>query len=245
MENKKNKDRYFTLIAAANFKATIKNAYNLLDLYKIRKNIPMPNRTDFDEPDAKISDEDAKVFLRSALIMVVTAIEGYIEYVVERFFEYKLKIASTPKDVENASNYAFASWCKGRKLNNLDDIKEWNGTNWKKLVLKEFNNDIKSFNTPSSKNINKLFKRYYSIPNIISQCKWKETSSKDVREVLDWIIKLRGRAVHKGKDLFEPYEKISFNHAEYFIGFSEVLIICLNKIIDEKGKELMERDGLD
>ena len=58
-----------------------------------------------------------------------------------------------------------------------------------------------SFNTPNSENTATLFKRYLDV-DIVKKWAWQAVSPDKAQKQLDALIKLRGRVVHKGRDLF-------------------------------------------
>lgn len=58
---------------------------------------------------------------------------------------------------------------------------------------------MKYFNTPSSKNVKKLFKDHLGMPDITQDWHWQNMTPKTARDELDRIVGIRHSLVHRGE----------------------------------------------
>ncbi len=139
---------------------------------------------------------------RSAVILAVTAWESFVEDTVSQQLTKKLASSERPDTLSSTFNYVAAEW--------MDPIRspkrfgpaltDWTGDNWKERIKDSLIERLKNFNTPNSENTNELFDRYLGIA-IKNHWSWQATSPDSAQNKLNALIKLRGRAVHRGKVL--------------------------------------------
>lgn len=215
----------------ANFRHTLADSRLLLGLFRNRKKISYPFKGKFDSKVRNLTDDEAEALLRGALIICITAIETYIESFIDARFRNRLIDAKKPEDIDEAFNATYDSWRLTENPANPKYAKAWAGSEWKKVVFNKFKNDVKTFNTPSPGNINKLFKLYCGIPNILGLCSWAEVTSESVKTTLEDLIELRGNLVHKGKKILGDTPILSEKEVSQAIDFSENLIKYFEKAV--------------
>lgn len=149
-------------------------------------------------------DRDLGVLRRAGVILVVTAWESYIEDTLRHEFGKRLNDAATPGDMESAFNKVANWWLSSEKnpLALVPNLSDWTGLGWKDLLRTRLESELDALNTPSSGTIAALSKAYLG-EDVTSHWRWRGTSTASACARLDRLIRLRGRLVHHGKDLFE------------------------------------------
>jgi hypothetical protein len=150
-------------------------------------------------------DRNLEVFKRAGVILAITAWEAYIEDTLVAQFGERLEKATAPAEIESVFNLVAHDWLNSKPK--PPDIAIWTGDRWKATILEKFKRDISTLNTPNTKNVKKMYQRYLDL-DITKQWKWRKASSDEVGQQLDALIGLRGRLVHKGKDLFESRAQV-------------------------------------
>ena len=214
-----------------NFRHTLGDAKLLFGLYCNRKNIKSPVKGTFDKSYSAINVEEAGALLRGAIILIVTAIEVYIETILEKRFHSCLNTAKTPEDMREAFTAACESWRQKKNPSNLDCEKSWAGMGWRNLICDKFMADIRGFNNPNPKNINRLFRLYCNTPDVMSQCAWDKMPKEEVTKELERIIKIRGDVVHRGKRIVSEYTIVSDTDVGQAIVFAENIIRCFENAV--------------
>jgi hypothetical protein len=110
---------------------------------------------------------NTEVIRRSSVVLTVTAWESFIEDILGLHVNHKLDNAKSPADFSSAFNTVADNWYKAiythqENRPNQNDFVKWTGDNWKELIREKLHDDLDSLNTPKSKNIRDLSKRYLS-----------------------------------------------------------------------------------
>jgi hypothetical protein len=174
-------------------------------------------------------NRDLEVFKRAGVILAVTAWEAYIEDTLSEQFSDKLEYAEIPADIKGAFNSVSQTWLNSQPK--PPEVEKWTGEGWKNVVMDKFKHDVEALNTPNSENIKHLFSRYLDI-DVTAHWKWQKNSSKVVCQKLDALIKLRGKLVHRGKELSESTANVNrknFVEAKLLI---ERLVECTDKALN-------------
>jgi RiboL-PSP-HEPN len=73
------------------------------------------------------------VFKRSALILLVTAWESFIEDTLKSEFKIRLANAKSPSEIQGTFNAVADAWLKEHHKNPTD-LQEWAGDGWRKMI---------------------------------------------------------------------------------------------------------------
>jgi RiboL-PSP-HEPN len=145
---------------------------------------------------------DLEVFKRAGVILAVTAWETFVEDTLGSHFQRRLDHAHSPSDVQSTFNSVAEAWLTDGKVK-PPDLAKWTLDGWKSMLLEKLSNEIDGLNTPDSENVRRLFKRYLGRGDITKEWHWQGVSASAACERLDALINLRGRLVHRGRELFE------------------------------------------
>lgn len=144
--------------------------------------------------------EELEALKRSALILAVTAWESFVEDTVQEQLELNLTRARSPVDVQSVFNTVANEWLDpSGERPKPPTLNRWTGDSWKNVILASLENKLMSFHTPNTENTDDLFKRYLGYKNLSDNWSWQRVSAAEARKKLDALIKMRGRAVHRGK----------------------------------------------
>lgn len=137
---------------------------------------------------------------RSALILAVTAWESFVEDTVQQQLELRLAATSSPAQMISTFNTVAHEWLlpDGPKRHPPSLI-DWTGDSWKRIIRDSLKAKLEKFNTPNTANVDSLIDRYLQHVSISHKWSWQGVSSAKASKQLDALIKLRGRAVHRGK----------------------------------------------
>lgn len=150
---------------------------------------------------------ELEVFKRSAVILTVTAWESYIEHTFRTEFGKHLEAATSPAELESAFSAAADQWLQSKDARRPRELSRWTGEGWKSVVRSRFEDEVASLNTPDSKRVQKLSTRYLGV-DVVKSWVWQRTSSGSAAERLDKLIALRGKLVHRGRELFNLQESV-------------------------------------
>lgn len=165
-----------------NFQSTLSDVYALLDASKQVR-----------------SSDHAAAFVRSGVILTVTAWEVFIEDAAKAHFENRIERAEKAEDVFSAAMAVAQAWigASGDKRPRPQDILAWTGTGWKSIVNDYFQKELSTFNTPRSENVIALFKKYIGF-DIKPVWTWPGVSADEACTKLDELVSIRGGLVHRG-----------------------------------------------
>ena len=143
----------------------------------------------------------ADIVLRSAVVMLVTYWEAYVEDIVTEGVAHLVKHASDPQKLPKELRKAIAKELKADK----NDIAIWQlaGDGWRSLLTKRLPDLTKgrnrSFNTPKSGQTREFVRSALGIDNITSSWKVDSKESAESCQTLDKLVELRGKIAHRGK----------------------------------------------
>lgn len=148
-------------------------------------------------------------FIRSGIILTVTAWETFIEDTIKAHFKRRLEQAVKPEDVSSTFHAVAAAWISrlGESRLTPPHLMQWGGDGWKALLTEHFNSEVLAFNTPKSENIAALFKRYVAY-DIKAVWTWSGITSDEACSRLDELVSIRGALVHRGRTSTDPIPSI-------------------------------------
>jgi hypothetical protein len=215
-------DLKFTARATVNFSLAINEIRNLLGYYSgLSKNQ---------------SNMNLEVFKRSSVILIVTAWESFVEDMLGLHINHRLNDAKSPTDISKAFNTVANNWYVAI-INRYDnhpkpnDFTKWTGDNWKELIREKLREDLISLNTPKSKNISDLSKRYLGV-DVTQKWNIERTNAIQVSERLDQIIELRGEITHRIVNYFEARSSIRQSDLAGNLNFVEQLAKRTENVLD-------------
>ena len=136
---------------------------------------------------------------RSALILAVTAWESFVEDTVQQQLEFQLNLAASPSSVQSVFNRVANEWLSSDEPKRLTDkLINWTGDSWKNFVRASLTAKLEKFHTPNTENVDNLIERYLGHKAISKSWSWQGVSNIKAKKELDALIKVRGRAVHRG-----------------------------------------------
>lgn len=179
--------------ARQSFDSNLKDIESLVDFYKVAELLAKDAKTEMGE------GED--VVLRSAIVLLVTFWEAYVEDVVEEALEHIVKHAPGPDKLPKGLKQEISKELKADK----NEIALWHlaGNGWKAVVqdrlpaMKESRN--RSFNTPKSTQTKEFFEKALGISDITKAWTIDDKTPQDICNLLDKLIEIRGRIAHRGK----------------------------------------------
>jgi len=214
----------FTARATVNFNLAIKEVRDLLDFYSGLSE------------DQNQNNMNLEVFKRSSVILMVTAWESFVEDMLGLHINHRLNDAKSPDDISKAFNTVANSWYVAilNKYENHPkprDFTRWTGDNWKELIREKLREDLISLNTPKSKNIGNLSKRYLGV-DITQEWNMPRITAQQVSGKLDRLIELRGEITHRIVNYFEARSGIGQNDLVGNIDFVERLAKRTENVLD-------------
>lgn len=86
----------------------------------------------------------------------------FVEDTVRRCFQERLAEAERPEQMTSAAFSVAQTWLQrfADKRPSPPELLRWAGAGWKEIVEEQFEQDLRSFNTPSSTNIARITKQY-------------------------------------------------------------------------------------
>jgi hypothetical protein len=217
-------DIKFTARASVNFNLAMKEVRNLLDY-----------SSDLEE-DQTHGNRSLEVFKRTSVILIVTAWESFIEDILGLHINHRLDTARIPADIPKAFNAIAHAWYDAI-INRYDqhprpnDFTKWTGDNWKGLIREKLQEDLSSLNTPKSKNVGELAKRYLGA-DITQNWNLARMPAQAVSNKLDEIIELRGEISHRIVNYFEAKSGVRQIDLMRNINFIERLGVRTEEVLD-------------
>lgn len=153
---------------------------------------------------------NVQVLNKSAIILLLACWEAYIEDLAENAFNFMLENAASP---EVFPEHVLGIAAKNLKKGPPEAIWRLADAGWK-LSLKEHKDDILqkyivkgSFNTPSRKNIDRLFSELIGLTSISKEWRWPGISNETASKKLEDLIDLRGEIAHRVEASKSVYKK--------------------------------------
>lgn len=187
---------------------------------------------------------NVQVLNKAALVLLVSCWEAYIEELAKNSFTEMLAAAGSP-NVFPVHVLDLAA--KEIKKNN-ETLWGLHGSGWKEELKKHKEKILgkytegASFNTPSAKNIDKLFSELIGFIGLSSNWYWPKMSTDSARSKLDWLISFRGEIAHKVATSSSAYK----SHVHEYRDFLERLsVICNNRVVEfvkqQTGKQMWKK----
>ncbi len=153
------------------------------------------------EDDKEGIPEGYEVLFRSAVVLMVSHWEAYIEDICGEALEHLVKHVSEASKLPKVIKKQTAIELKESK----NEIKVWDiaDKGWKNYIkerlpaLKEARN--RSFNTPKAHNTADFLKNALGITDIRTAWTFDRFNPEDVSKKLDVLIELRGQIAHRGR----------------------------------------------
>lgn len=214
------------------FDQNMDDIYSLLDVYdaveKLRKEVPLPDDSDTDE-------ERPEVVLRSAVVLLVTYWEAYIEDIATEALDLIVTHCRNPKDLPKELKKSLTRYISDSK----NQLEMWNlaGDGWRQLAmvrLAELSvSRNRNFNTPKAVQTRDFLKDCLGIEDVTKgwtlKHKWNAaqqkvdpegvektiTPAKSI-ETLNAIVEMRGEIAHRGR-LKQKLDRKSMNSRVHFI----------------------------
>lgn len=166
---------------------------------------------------------------RSALILICTAFEQYIEMVSKEYID-NIKNNNALSKTNNILKKSFATFIKGNK-HELYCLKLI-GEGWKECLSEYIESKIQSFNTPNSENINNLFKDAIGIDisNIFDKSR---------RSMLDKFIEERGDITHNSANAHYPHKSDVVNYRNNICN----IVMALDDFLATESKEILKKQS--
>lgn len=196
----------------ANFKVMLSDIRTLLSAWESQR-----------KPGKGRPPEALEVFVRSGVILLITAWEAFIEDALRQAFDLEIARAAAPADVRKAFNAVAERWLQDAPK--APDVSSWAGEGWKALISASFARELDKLNTPNSKNLASISTRYLGF-DITSSWSWKGTPSEAAAARLDDAIKRRGDLVHQGKQISEQGRGAQKSELDAMMALVERLVSC-------------------
>ncbi|WP_148897006.1 HEPN domain-containing protein [Geothermobacter ehrlichii] len=153
---------------------------------------------------------DVQVLNKSAIIITLACWEAYVEDLARNAFEYMLNVASEPSIFPD---HVLA--VAGKRIAKAGALDVWMlaDDGWK-AALSAHKDEILnkyivkgSFNTPSCKNIDKLYSELIGLTSASREFYWPGMSNDKAKKKLQDLIDLRGEIAHRVESSKSVYKK--------------------------------------
>ncbi len=169
---------------------------------------------------------DKDTLRRASIILLVTAFETFVEDKLKKSFVNRVNKITKPEEISLIFGNVVIPWLYQTGQKKPHEIYKLTGDNWKKIILESFEKEIQRLNTPDSKTLISLYKKYLNTALELLLL-WKGMSFEKICKKLDMIIKLRGDVTHRSKKLFERKtiltEKQLLDYIEFILRVSKIL----------------------
>ncbi|MBI5817816.1 MAG: hypothetical protein HZA88_02425 [Verrucomicrobia bacterium] len=214
--------------ARKNYDQNLDDIHQLIDYYEAVEEL---YRLDKDPlPDG------ADVVLRSAIVLLVTYWEAYIEDIASEAIEHIIKHVTDPTKLPKELKKLVAKEIK----EDVNELAVWGlaGDGWRSLIqqrLSRFSETRnRNFNTPKSAQTRDFFRKAIGIDDITSSWTFDEVKAEVICERLDKIIEIRGLIAHRGK-LSQPVDK---EHVKTFTYWMKKLVGTTGGRINSEVKKM-------
>jgi hypothetical protein len=147
------------------------------------------------------SSPGADVVLRSAMVLLVTYWEAYIEDIASEVVTHLTTHVSDPGELPKELKKIIAKELKEDK----NELAVWNlaADGWKTLIQKRLPSlreaRDRTFNTPKSRQTRDFLRASTGIQDITTSWTVESEAPESCCKTLDLLVKLRGRIAHRGK----------------------------------------------
>lgn len=154
-----------------------------------------------EETDGECSDAEVNVLYRSALVLMISHWEAYIEDICAEALSHIVEATANPDKLPKEIRKKI-----GKEIKNIDnDIEAWKlaGEGWKDYLKQresKFSEERnRSFNTPKPEQTNLFIENVIGLKNVTSSWKIEGSTEKESAERLKKLVELRGQIAHRGK----------------------------------------------
>lgn len=154
-----------------------------------------------DESDGESSEFEINVLYRSALVLMISHWEAYIEDICSEALTHIIENIDNPDELPKEIKKSVA-----KEINeSVNKIEVWKlaGNGWKdylkqrEMVYTKDRNRV--FNTPKPIQTNEFIEKVLGLKNITNSWNIDNSSSKDCCDRLVTLVELRGQIAHRGK----------------------------------------------
>jgi hypothetical protein len=182
-----------------------------------------------------------EVLKRAGIILTVTTWETFIEDALEEAVRARLDRAQDPKEMIGTFNAVATDW-----LNNKGNVKppnllRWTQDGWKSVIGEQFHREIARLNSPHSRHIMEITKRYLS-HDLTQAWHWQRCPQTLACKRLDNLIKRRGALVHRSRDILEVGTAVNRDYLVSSIDLLKHLVERTEKALGFKRREVLLPD---
>jgi len=136
-----------------------------------------------------------EILNKSAIVLATTCWEAFIEDLASNAMDFLLKSVDDPR-VLPASVLISAS---NQLIKDKDERKVWDlaGDGWKAVLKAYCDITLSCLNTPSHKNIDRLFENLIGLKKLSNNWKWQGVTNERALTRLDRLITTRGDIAHR------------------------------------------------
>lgn len=136
-----------------------------------------------------------EILNKSAIVLATTCWEAFIEDLALNAMEFMLMHVDDPRLLP-VSVLVSAS---NQLIRDKDERRVWDlaGDGWKAVLKAYCGSTLSCLNTPSHKNIDRLFDNLLGLKNLSSSWKWQGVTNKRALTRLDMLITTRGDIAHR------------------------------------------------
>lgn len=136
-----------------------------------------------------------EILNKSAIVLATTCWEAFVEDLASNAMEFLLQHVDNPR-VLPTSVLVSAS---NQLIKDKDERKVWGlaGDGWKDVLKAYCDSTLSCLNTPSHKNIDRLFENLFGLKKLSSNWKWQGVTNHRALTRLDKLILTRGDIAHR------------------------------------------------
>ncbi len=153
-----------------------------------------------DETDGENSDAEVNVLYRSAVVLMISHWEAYIEDICAEALSHIVEETTDPDKLPKEIRKKVGKEIKSTN----NDIEAWKlaADGWKVFLkqreAKYFEERNRSFNTPKPEQTNMFVENVIGLKNITNSWKFDDVSAEENAERLKKLVELRGQIAHRG-----------------------------------------------
>lgn len=176
----------------------------------------------YDDDPKEPLPKGADVVLRSAIVMIVTYWESYVEDIVSEALRHIVNEVDDPNKLPKNLKKLIAKELHADK----NELAAWKlcGDGWREVVMNRLP-DLKEsrdrrFNTPKTVQTKEFVASALGIPDITAAWKIDDKSPAKTGEYLDRLVAVRGKIAHRGK----LKTKVTIKTVKHFQEFAKKLV---------------------
>lgn len=195
------------------FDANIKDVTALIELYET---VVLFAKNNTEKTSIEPSDYD--VVLRSAIVLIVTYWEAYIEDIIQEAVNHLVAKVQSSEELPKELKKTLATEIK----KDSHELAVWQlaGEGWRKLLQSRLVNLAdarnRSFNTPKAQQTVEFVERALGLEDISLAWSKDDLQPELARKGLDMLVEIRGQIAHRGK-IDPPITLATVENAKNFI----------------------------